>query len=621
MASTRPPRDFRSVVMDNNYRKRPHSESQRPPRTGSRIQVACVNCKERKLKCDDHVPSCANCARYQLTCLVEDPFTKKRQPRNYLESLEERVAELEGLLGMQSTKPAPKLAAASPREHSSPFTASMKRSEDRSLASNAGLLTLNATGAEPHYLGSSSAFAFSQVVAASLNQSTSREGSRVSEPNSGEIEAPLPRLLPEYDVGVKLSNAYFENIHPQYPFLHEPTFRLWERQVLLPEETPNITGFDATPLYFINMVYAVGAFLLPNSASLAQELYSSARYYMDLVLSLDNLEAIQGILCCCMFSLRSPSGPSIWKLSGLAVRQCIELGYHRNPSKFRRTSNLLQLEMQKRVFWCAYGIDCDAAIKLGRPLCLSLHEVDVETSTTPTSPTAPTTSPLRNPHLDPPSTVTIAIHVFRLRCLWARIHASLYSDTNTTSPHSRATQIDVLRKDLDTWLQTAPPTPPRPNALSIFAKKEWFELNHAYSILFLYRGMLASKDSDERIFRECSAAAATICHEYRRQYIGRPVNYTWGSVYTLFLAGLTYLHCLWSCAGVRDSAKFHEIGSTCTDCLMVLVVIAERWKGAAPYRDILDTLANRTMAAVSEQGWRRRLVLQRGRRREDHFSI
>ncbi|KAJ5214941.1 hypothetical protein N7468_010620 [Penicillium chermesinum] len=524
--------------MDNNYRKRPHSESQRPPRTG--------------------------------TCLVEDPFTKKRQPRNYLESLEERVAELEGLLGMQSTKPAPKLAAASPREHSSPFTASMKRSEDRSLASNAGLLTLNATGAEPHYLGSSSAFAFSQVVAASLNQSTSREGSRVSEPNSGEIEAPLPRLLPEYDVGVKLSNAYFENIHPQYPFLHEPTFRLWERQVLLPEETPNITGFDATPLYFINMAHLYGKNI--HSLNFAQ---TNTHSHHDR------------------------------KLSGLAVRQCIELGYHRNPSKFRRTSNLLQLEMQKRVFWCAYGIDCDAAIKLGRPLCLSLHEVDVEFPLDVNDTDLSDSShdlPLRNPHLDPPSTVTIAIHVFRLRCLWARIHASLYSDTNTTSPHSRATQIDVLRKDLDTWLQTAPPTPPRPNALSIFAKKEWFELNHAYSILFLYRGMLASKDSDERIFRECSAAAATICHEYRRQYIGRPVNYTWGSVYTLFLAGLTYLHCLWSCAGVRDSAKFHEISSTCTDCLMVLVVIAERWKGAAPYRDILDTLANRTMAAVSEQG-------------------
>ena len=308
------------------------------------------------------------------------------------------------------------------------------------------------------------------------------------------------------------------------------------------------------------------------------------------------------------------------------MRQCIELGYHRNPSKFRRVSNLLQLEMQKRVFWCVYGIDCDAAIKLGRPLCLSLHEIDVEVSTTINQPPVHSQNlsltrvqfpmdvsdtdlsdtshdlPLRNPQTDPPSTVTIAIHVFRLRCLWARIHASLYSDTNDTGPYfPRATQIDCLRRDLDAWLESAPPIPPRSeNALSIFAQKEWFELNHNYSILFLYRGIIANKNTEDRVFKDCFQAAASICHEYRRQYIGRPVNYTWGSVYTLFLAGLTYLHCLWTSVAVREGAKFHEISSTCSDCLMVLVVMAERWKGAAPYRDILDTLANRTMASVSE---------------------
>lgn len=154
--------------------------------------------------------------------------------------------------------PAPKVATPSPRENASQFaTPQSKRSGDdnnKSLASNAGLLTLNATGAEPHYLGSSSAFAFSQVVAASLNQSTSREAGRGAEASGSEMDAPLPRLLPEYDTGVKLSNAYFQNIHPQYPFLHEPTFRYWERQVLLPGESADFSAIDPAPLYFINMV-------------------------------------------------------------------------------------------------------------------------------------------------------------------------------------------------------------------------------------------------------------------------------------------------------------------------------------------------------------------------------
>ncbi|RSL84131.1 hypothetical protein CEP52_016520 [Fusarium oligoseptatum] len=53
------------------------------------------------LQCDDQVPSCANCQRLDLACLVEDPSTKRQLPRNYLETLEERVELLERLLQQQ----------------------------------------------------------------------------------------------------------------------------------------------------------------------------------------------------------------------------------------------------------------------------------------------------------------------------------------------------------------------------------------------------------------------------------------------------------------------------------------------------------------------------------------
>lgn len=42
-----------------------------------------------------------------------------------------------------------------------------------------------------------------------------------------------------------------------------------------------------------------------------QQLYSSAQLYPE-VLSLDNIEAIQAILCYAMYSLRSENGPSLW---------------------------------------------------------------------------------------------------------------------------------------------------------------------------------------------------------------------------------------------------------------------------------------------------------------------
>lgn len=66
------------------------------------------------------------------------------------------------------------------------------------------------------------------------------------------------------------------------------------------------------------------------------------------------------------------------KLAGLALRMCIDLGYHRNTERFAESSNVLQIELRKRVFWCAYVVETQAAVMLGRPLGIPYQEVDAE---------------------------------------------------------------------------------------------------------------------------------------------------------------------------------------------------------------------------------------------------
>jgi len=65
-------------------------------------------------------------------------------------------------------------------------------------------------------------------------------------------------------------------------------------------------------------------------------------------------------------------------LAGLALRQCIELGYHRSARKLALALDPLRLEMRKRVFWCSYGIDRAASISLGRPFGIPDQEIDIE---------------------------------------------------------------------------------------------------------------------------------------------------------------------------------------------------------------------------------------------------
>jgi hypothetical protein len=66
------------------------------------------------------------------------------------------------------------------------------------------------------------------------------------------------------------------------------------------------------------------------------------------------------------------------KISGMAIRHCIELGYHRSAERYRRHVDPLTKEMSKRCFWVAYDIDRVAAFILGRPVGVPDELIDAE---------------------------------------------------------------------------------------------------------------------------------------------------------------------------------------------------------------------------------------------------
>lgn len=289
-------------------------------------------------------------------------------------------------------------------------------------------------------------------------------------------------------------------------------------------------------------------------------------------------------------------------------------------------ANPLRQELQKRVFWCAFGIDCAAALTLGRPLGIQLRDIDAEVRSfikfsclgcelsraqfpTDIDDWWITAGGIRgNPRgssSDRPTTMSTALHVFRLRCLWARMHASLYSDTprGASDRASHSDCVKQLRTELETWISSIPPIPIRTGAaLSIFGSREWYDLNYSETIILLNRDQLTKGDgAEDHVFLESARAAENICHGYRQQYIGKRVNYTWGTLHVLFSAGLTYLHCLWTSSAVRHAVRQHGMTTTLTDCLMILVVMAERWKNVGAYRDIFEALSSRTMSMTMEE--------------------
>ena len=486
------------------------------------------------------------------------------------------------------------------------------------LSSEVALLCLSAAGREPHYFGPSCAVSFSRIVSATMGLPKRRGASQTSiaehDGHYPETQRTTSTGFPSASLAATLSQAYFKNIHPQYPFLHQPTFRDWEESCSKAHASGNLESAGDVPQFFVLMVYAIASLALgPSHHDSAGALYAMALDHQETILDLDGLESIQSILCCAVYSIRSPVGVSLWKISGMAIRHCIELGYHRSVAKFRPHTDPLVAEMSRRCFWVAYDIDRVAAFILGRPMGIPDNSIDVEMPLDLQDQHITKDGITKHPRVvDEPSTpMTGAIHIIKLRRLWSKFADTLYPTTTTKAfPHSTTRQALAgdLRQELEEWYATVPEPldDSMSSTLSVFASKVWFQLAYDHSILLLYRHYITltpapgEEESVSRAFEECIRRSREMCLLYRRLYQNSSIQLTWGSLHILFLGGITYLYCIWKSERVRRHTKPSEVISTCMACNAVLVIMAERFKQAATYRDTFEALSEKTIKMICD---------------------
>lgn len=56
------------------------------------------------------------------------------------------------------------------------------------------------------------------------------------------------------------------------------------------------------------------------------------------------------------YALFNPGRGSIWYLTGMAMRQCIEYGYHHEVLQHSSNANPLEIDMKRRLFWTTYKV-------------------------------------------------------------------------------------------------------------------------------------------------------------------------------------------------------------------------------------------------------------------------
>jgi hypothetical protein len=235
-------------------------------------------------------------------------------------------------------------------------------------------------GSDLRYIGPSSGFFFAKLVLACaarheqrnsnlLNRSKDvNDKARAASALAMDIFQVSSRTLPStLEHAVQLSMTYFETMHMQYPFLHQPSHLKAIEHVYRTDNPSPGAAFQ------VNMVMAIAAtdlsrrFKLPLSG---EGFCANAMKYFDQICVESSLSGLQCLLLLMMYALQSPSMAfNRWYLNYQCIASVVDLGLQRNV-KAGNTMSILVQEMRTRVFWVVYSLDRTLGTIMGRPIGL-----------------------------------------------------------------------------------------------------------------------------------------------------------------------------------------------------------------------------------------------------------
>jgi hypothetical protein len=370
-----------------------------------RLRIACKRCRQRKIRCDA-ATRCSACVRTDTECIYEDdlPASRRTQLHHHSPSpsLPPRViGGNENRSNLDDGSPndatygieADHSAASNVNSNSQPFisanNAAMQSENDPSgqrppspeqnLSHQVGLVSLSA-GGDPKYIGSSGGYFFTQLLSSTntsheIRPAGSTEQSQRERDFAVKAFQNIPIGLPSTEALTKqLSEAYFDTIHLQYPFLHKPTHERLIHETFKPNAQDEIAVFQVT------MVLSISALIisrrshveLPSAGWCAAAVKNFSSLHVE-----SSMRGLQCLLLLMIYAMHSPSSHfNAWSINYQCIAMVIDLGLQREPSRAISLS-LLQREMRTRIFWVVYSLDRKLSTMMGRPIGLRDEACDL----------------------------------------------------------------------------------------------------------------------------------------------------------------------------------------------------------------------------------------------------
>ncbi|KAL4963422.1 uncharacterized protein BDV14DRAFT_209941 [Aspergillus stella-maris] len=557
---------------------------------------ACHACYTKKVKCDNNRPRCAPCVRGGSECITLGLDGQQPVSRGYISDLEQRVRQLQTEL---------QDAIDSPDERDEEVSRSRKRRRSSlrssysspSFTEGAGLSFMRPLFTDPGW----------REHNPTLLQNLSNSA-RLVEPSISR------NPLPSAEDARTIFDRYLNGTHVLNPFLLRREIEDVYSRVFI-STTDEGTEHD---LFRAFMLLAIGS-IYPYRQKVHRwhpygYFLSAMQHFKSDILS-RGVSSIQDLLLIGRFGIYHHIGTSIWEITQLCMRLCIEHGLPKPPTTRKP---LLQEQLERRVFWECYVIDRYSSITLDRPLAIAdrdiqvLLPVDANDEEIEAAEGAlsdldlfQVASSVRSGH----SELTVFFSSVRHRQITSNIYGlfqvkSLSGGPQTVTATGRiCTNLYRLLRELDNWRQS---TPVFENPKCLYETQDWWDLRWRRERLILVRKAMdmvpkRANTPPRDLLALCFENATAVITLFCRLYTSKQMTYTRSYFQTLFTAGLSIIFYL-SVASDLDIAAMDQAMEALAQCEHVFKELGHELPDAIQYVAVYEALYRHISQKLRQSG-------------------
>ncbi|KAH7132406.1 fungal-specific transcription factor domain-containing protein [Dendryphion nanum] len=360
-----------------------------------RTETSCDKCKSRKQKCrkEPGQDSCRYCILHKIECQTTQP--RKKRLYGSVEGLGNRLALLESLVkGLlpeadissldDMRRVGSSLGILLPDAGNGDTNADYRSSS--STETEDPLSLLPDQQGQVQYIGPSSSFSFYVKLRTLVGQGAIREfvlfgrnaadqepidgdtdphslstpgaASSVDQSSPGDCRSSVNEM-PSLEL---LISAFFEHIDPDFPVLHEASFReAYEQWIINPAKAD--PAWLCSLLCVLLLARRVTRMSFPEDQE--RLWWKRVQTLLPVVIFTSSLTAVQALMLAAIHLHNTNHRDACWNLTGTAIRIAYAIGLHQDKVSTLQTP--LARELRKRLWWTLYAFEQMQVSSYDRP--------------------------------------------------------------------------------------------------------------------------------------------------------------------------------------------------------------------------------------------------------------